>query len=344
MNRPLASLSLDLDNLWAYQMTHGDEEWHRHESYLDVVVPLLLEEVDRLGLTITVFVVGQDAAIRANGPALKAIADAGHEIGNHSFRHESWLHRYSDDELAAELANAEQAIEAATGRHPVGFRGPGYSLSPAVLRLLVERGYEYDCSTLPTFIGPLARRYYFRSTSFDAAQRAERRYLFGTWREGLRPLQPYWWQVGRDRLLEIPVTVMPLARLPFHISYVLYVAGRSPSLAQRYFAAGLRACQATGVEPSMLVHPLDLLGADDVQQLGFFPGMAMPGSVKRAVLRGCLERLAASFRVVPMREHARTISQRTDLVTKPSAAASPAGRATAKGHAPQTPEPEPSQR
>ena len=58
MTRPPASLSLDLDNLWAYQMTHGDEAWRAHGSYLDVAVPLLLDEMARLGLTITIFVVG----------------------------------------------------------------------------------------------------------------------------------------------------------------------------------------------------------------------------------------------------------------------------------------------
>jgi peptidoglycan/xylan/chitin deacetylase (PgdA/CDA1 family) len=329
VTRPLASLSLDLDNLWAYQMTHGDDAWRQHGSYLDVAVPLLLDEMAHLGLAITIFVVGQDAAIGANGVALKAIAEAGHEIGNHSFRHQSWLHRYSDDELATELADAEQAIEAVTGRRPVGFRGPGYSLSPAVLRLLVERGYEYDCSTLPTFIGPLARRYYFRSTSFDAEQRAERRYLFGTWREGLRPVRPYWWEVGVDRLLEIPVTVMPFTRMPFHISYVLYLAGRSPALARRYFAVGLRACRLAGVQPSLLLHPLDLLGADDVHELGFFPGMAMSGHAKREVLRACLEHFAGTFHVVPLREHARALSSRTNLATKPAASASPAGQQAA---------------
>jgi peptidoglycan-N-acetylglucosamine deacetylase len=326
--KPLASLSLDLDNLWAYQMAHGDEGWQRHPSYLDAVVPLLLDEMERFALTITIFVVGQDAAIDANGSLLRAIADAGHEIGNHSFHHEPWLHRYPEEQLAVELASAEQAIAAATGRRPVGFRGPGYSLSPDLLRLLVERGYAYDCSTLPTFIGPLARRYYFRSTNLDAEQRAARSYLYGPWRNGLAPIGPYWWNVGQRRLLEIPVTVMPFTRLPFHFSYVLYLAGRSTALARRYFAAGLRVCRATHVEPSLLLHPLDLLGADDVKELGFFPGMAMSGSAKRALLRDCLRLLTSAFRVVPLGEHAGTLAQRTDLRTRPCSAAAPDRRST----------------
>ena len=297
--------------------------WDRHASYLDIVVPLLLAEMDRSKVRITVFVVGQDAAIESNGPSLKSIAAAGHEIGNHSFRHQPWLHRYSDEELAAELDRAELAIEAATGVRTVGFRGPGYSLSPSVLRMLVDRAYEYDCSTFPTVIGPLARRYYFRSAQLDAQQREERQYLFGSWREGLRPLAPYWWEVGDERLLEIPVSVLPGARVPFHVSYILYLAGRSPTLAQRYFGAGLRACRLAGVEPSILLHPLDLLGADDVEALSFFPGMGMTGTSKRQVLRGCLDQLADRYDVVPMREHARAIVRRSGLRTMSSTAASP---------------------
>jgi peptidoglycan/xylan/chitin deacetylase (PgdA/CDA1 family) len=329
VTKPLASLSLDLDNLWSYQMTHGDPTWDRYDSFLDVVVPRFLEELARLDLRITVFIVGKDASIARNHDALRAIADAGHEIGNHSFRHQPWLHRYTRDEIDQELADAEAAIREATGRHTFGFRGPGYSLSPDVLSTLVARGYEYDCSTLPTLIGPLARRYYFRSAKLEAEQRAEREYLFGSWREGIRPLRPYWWQVGPDRLLEIPVTVLPYARVPFHASYVLYIAGRSPKYAVRYFSTALQVCRTRHVEPSILLHPLDFLGADDVDELAFFPGMEMTGAAKRPVVRSCLEVLAEKFDVVPMGEHAAAIKGRAKLDVVSSSRAEPAVSARA---------------
>src|SRR5438270_4437962 len=81
----IASLSLDLDNKWSYLKTHGDGGWEEFPSYLDAVVPRFLALLDRLGLRITVFVVGQDAALPKNRAALAAIGGAGHEIGNHSF-------------------------------------------------------------------------------------------------------------------------------------------------------------------------------------------------------------------------------------------------------------------
>ncbi len=320
--RRTASLSLDLDNLWAYQMTHGDPGWETYPSYLDVLVPMVLRVLDELGLTITFFIVGQDAALERNGAAIASISAAGHEIGNHSFRHQPWLHRYSRHEIDRELSDAEAAIEAVTGQHPIGFRGPGYSLSSDVLSVLVERGYRYDCSTLPTVIGPLARAYYFRSAKLTSEQRAERSHLFGSAREGLRPVKPYRWQVGSAQLLEIPVTTLPVARIPFHISYVLYAAGVSPQLGRHYFVNALRVCNARNVQPSILLHPLDFLGSDDVDALGFFPGMTMPGVTKRAVVKACLGELADRYDVVTMAGHAARIeSTTTALAVKPSARA-----------------------
>jgi peptidoglycan/xylan/chitin deacetylase (PgdA/CDA1 family) len=321
--KPLASLSLDLDNLWAYQMTHGDEGWDAYDSYLDALVPTVLALLAEQRLRITFFVVGRDAALDRNEKQIRSLSDAGHEIGNHSFRHQPWLHRYTPAEIDEELASAEAAIEAVTGQHPIGFRGPGYSLSADVLRVLVDRGYQYDCSTLPTVIGPLARRYYFRSAQLTPEQRAERSYLFGGFREGLRPLKPYHWQIDASRLLEIPVTTMPLTRIPIHVSYVLYLAGPAPALARQYFANALRLCRLTGVEPSILLHPLDFLGADDVDALGFFPGMGMTGERKRAVVVSCLEELSRQFRVVPLRDHAAALAVRGGLAVKPAAAATP---------------------
>ena len=139
--KPLASLSLDLDNEWSYLKTHGDVQWEALPSYLDVVVPRALDLLRSLDLTITFFVVGQDAALERNRDAIAALARAGHEIGNHSFKHEPWLHRYSEVDVRDELSSTEDALADVTGSVPIGFRGPGYSLSPTVLEVLVERGY-----------------------------------------------------------------------------------------------------------------------------------------------------------------------------------------------------------
>jgi len=297
---PICSLSVDLDNQWSYMKTHGDAGWESFPSYLDLVVPRILETLDRFGWKITFFIVGQDGALEKNREALQAIAAAGHEISNHSFNHEPWLHLYTKEQTVDEIARAEEAIEAATGQRPRGFRGPGYSLSRATLEALVERGYLYDASTLPTYLGPLARWYYFHTTKLSPEEKAQRKILFGGFNEGLRPLKPYLWNIGDRQLLEIPVTTMPILKMPFHFSYLLYIATYSPTIALLYFRSALALCRAMRVEPSLLLHPLDFLGGDDVPQLAFFPAMKLEARLKTDRLQRMLRLLGQRHHVAPM--------------------------------------------
>ena len=317
MIKRVASLSLDLDNLWSYMKIHGDSGWDQFPSYLDVVVPRFLQFLDTFSFRITVFVVGQDAAIESNQAALKMIADAGHEIANHSFHHEPWLHLYTPGEVAAEIDRADDAIEGATGRRPHGFRGPGYSLSETVLDTLLARGYRYDCSTFPTFIGPAARAYYFLRSGFDRSERSKRSNLFGSTRDGLRPLKPYRWALKEGTLIEVPVTTMPVIKAPFHFSYAHWLASFSEPVARTYFAGALRACDGAGVAPSLLLHPLDFLGGDDVSELSFFPGMDQPGERKMDRMHHLFETIAARYEIDTMEDFASRIAATSLPIRQP---------------------------
>jgi peptidoglycan-N-acetylglucosamine deacetylase len=307
--KPIASLSLDLDNQWSYMKIHGDPGWETFPSYLNLVVPRALAFLEQRELTITFFIVGQDAALEKNWQALRSIAAAGHEIGNHSFHHESWLHLYSEAEIEQEVAIAEQQIQQITGQHPYGFRGPGYSFSPAVLRVLARRGYAYDASTFPTFLGPLARAYYFMTSKLSKAEREKRKALFGSFKDGFQPLKPYQWHLDGNHLLEIPVTTLPIFKVPIHFSYVLYLSVFSPLLAVLYFRFALALCKLTGTQPSLLLHPLDFLGQEDVPELAFFPGMSLTSEKKLSVLSRVLGLLSQQFTVLPVGQHAQLISQ-----------------------------------
>jgi uncharacterized small protein (DUF1192 family) len=313
--KPTASLSLDLDNKWSYMKTHGDTGWDTFPSYLDRVVPRALDFLQTRNLKITFFIVGQDAALEKNREALGQIAPAGHEIGNHSFHHQPWLHLYSQPEIEDELAHAEDEIERVTGHRPRGFRGPGFSLSPATLNVLARRGYSYDASTFPTFLGPLARAYYFMTAKLTEEERRKRKALFGKLRDGLQPIKPYRWQVAGRTLIEIPVTTMPIFKVPVHVSYLLYLSVFSQALALRYFRTALKLCRLSGVQPSLLLHPLDFLGADDAQELSFFPAMKMPSEKKLHFVGEVLRTLTDNFNVLTLQHHAELASASTGLAT-----------------------------
>jgi len=300
----IASLSFDLDDKWAYLKTNGDPAWKSYPSYLELLVPRVLKVLLSHELRATFFIVGQDAAIDRNGALLRAIADAGHEIGNHSFLHDPWLHLYSQNDLTTEIQKAEDHIAQATGQRPVGFRGPGYSLSQATLRELIRRGYLYDATTFPTFLMPLVRRFYFSASNFSSEEKCRRKQLGGKMREGLRPNKPYFWNVEGQRLLEIPVTTLPGIKLPMHMSYLITLYQVSRKMALGYLDMGLWLCRLTGVEPSMVLHPTDFLGREDKQGLSIIPGMGLPLESKLEFASEVLDRLKAAFSVVTLRKHA----------------------------------------
>lgn len=311
--KPFATLSIDLDDVWTYLRTHGDAGWEDMPTYLDVVIPRVLDFMAGRRQALTWFVVGQDAALARNADLLGAIGTGGHEIGNHSFGHEPWLHRYGEPELDCEVARAEEAIGEATGRQPLGFRGPGYSLSAAALEVLARRGYRYDASTLPTFVGPVARALYFREARFGAEDRELRADLYGSFADARRPLAPYHWRVGSGTLLEVPVTTLPVLRTPVHMTYLLWLSELSPALAKGYWNAHLRLCRTAGLSPSVLLHSHDFAGRGDVDGMSFFPGFTVDPEVKLRRIDDYLDRLTATFDVVPIGRQVEALAARDDL-------------------------------
>lgn len=306
-----ASLSVDLDDLWAYQRTLGDAGWERKDSYLRRAVPRMLEAFGAAGCRTTVFVVGADAAREEGRELLQPIAALGHEVGNHSWSHCCWLHRGDREAIRHDLQRAETAIREATGQLPVGYRGPGFTWSQATLSVVAELGYRFDASLLPSFIGPLARRRLFAGVRLTDPERALRSDVFGSLSGGIRPNRPYRWRIADGRrLLEIPITTLPGLRLPFHQSYLCFLAQRSRRLARSYLKAGIMGCRVTGVEPTLLFHPLDWLGADEAPGLGSFPGMGLRVRDKLSLLMETLEMVRDSFEVETMGARAARLRDR----------------------------------
>lgn len=312
-DKPIASLSFDLDDKWSYMKTHGDRGWESFPSYLHVVIPRVLAFLAERQLKITFFIVGRDAASPKNHELLHSIYAAGHEIGNHSFSHEPWFHLYSDEQVESEVSRAEENIERIVGRKPVGFRGPGYSFTSATLRTLTKRGYLYDASSLPTFMGPLARAYYFMVSHLTQEESKQRAALFGSFRDGFRPIHAHRLRSSFGELIEIPVTTMPLFRMPIHFSYILYVSTCSRFAALAYFRLALGLCRITGTAPSLLLHPLDFLDTNDAPELGFFPAMAIAHERKMALIEDALDMYSSRYSVVPLEQHASYSAEQLKL-------------------------------
>jgi peptidoglycan/xylan/chitin deacetylase (PgdA/CDA1 family) len=80
--------------------------------------------------------------------SMKAIMQPGHhEVGLHGWIHErnSQLDGATEREL---LSRAAKALEAATGKRPVGMRTPSWDYSPSTIQIAKELGLLYDSSLM----------------------------------------------------------------------------------------------------------------------------------------------------------------------------------------------------
>ena len=165
-----------------------------------------------------------------------------------------------------------------------------------LLEVLEKRNYIFDASILPTYISPLMRQYYFWKSKLSKEEKESRKELFGSFKEGFYPLKPYSWEFrNKKKLLEIPVTTMPVFKIPFHQSYLIYISEYSNRLMKGYLRFSIFMCKMTRTPPSYLLHPLDLIGSDHVPELAFFPGMNIQSEKKLKIFEDAMKMLKKNF-------------------------------------------------
>ena len=294
-------LSIDMDNQWSYMKTHGDSGWDKYPSYFKVLIPTVIELLQEMEIPITFFLVGKDLEDDENVKAVEKITSNNYTVANHSFKHEPWMHTYNYDEINKEIQKTDYLLKNITGQKAIGFRGPGFSFSTDLFKVLIDNNYKYDASTLPTFIGPLARLYYFKTAKLSKEEQNKRKLLFGRATEGFRKNRPHMKKVEKDkRILEIPVTTYPIIRSPIHLSYLIYLYRVDIKLLNLYLDSAIFFLKTFCIPISFLLHPLDFLGGDSVKSLEFFPGMDLNTKEKLAVVQHVLKRLNQNFQIVDL--------------------------------------------
>lgn len=105
----------------------------------DAAVASILGTLDRLDVPATFFVTGQFA--RTYPDSVRAMADAGHPVGNHSDTHPSFPDS-TNAEIRAELARADTSISALTGDTTAPlFRFPFGDRTPLDIQVVNDAGY-----------------------------------------------------------------------------------------------------------------------------------------------------------------------------------------------------------
>jgi peptidoglycan-N-acetylglucosamine deacetylase len=303
---PLCAVSVDLDEIPCYAAIHGlsDLPETTVQAVYRHALPRLECLFDELNLRGTFFAIGRDLAEPHAAAAVRRLAEHGHEIANHTLDHRYDLVRLARAEIRAQIAEGSAAIERITGRAPLGFRAPGYTITDTVFELLAELGVQYDSSVFP------CAAYYVPKLAAINAYRAlgrPSRSIIDHPRVLSAPAEPY--RVGRPYnrrgagVLELPIGVTRDAtgRMPF--------IGTSLIWAGRYGARLLARAIAGRSLVNLELHGIDVADAelDGLQALrAHQPDLRRSAAAKLDILRAVIVTLReAGYEFVTLAEAAR---------------------------------------
>lgn len=108
-----------------------------------IAVPRIAKIWKHFGLRQTMFVPGW--CVEQYPAAIEALLEGGHEIAHHGWLHER-VNQLTPAQEEAVLVAGIEAIRAATGAAPAGYRCPSGAFSAHTLDLLVKHGLGYDAS------------------------------------------------------------------------------------------------------------------------------------------------------------------------------------------------------
>jgi peptidoglycan/xylan/chitin deacetylase (PgdA/CDA1 family) len=121
-------------------------------SWLDVMshqaygprtgVPRILRLLERRGVRATFFIPGYTAE---RWPAVvRAVRDAGHEIGHHGYLHEGARSAPDEATEEARLLRGLEALDRVARVRPIGYRAPMWELSYRLPAVLASHGFRYE--------------------------------------------------------------------------------------------------------------------------------------------------------------------------------------------------------
>ena len=253
----LCAVSVDLDEIPNYFQIHGLEApASASTAVYDVAIDRLAAMAKDARMPLTLFAIGRDLGRAEAAARLRRAREGGHEIANHSLDHRYDLTKLDRGGIEAQIRGGAEAIHAAVGEMPIGFRAPGYTITDEVFDVLRDLGVKYDSSVFPCPAYWAAKT---AAIALIAARGRTSRSVVDRPSVLLAPTRPYfagapYWRRG-EKMLELPVQVTRGLRLPF-IGTSITLAGPS--------RARLLAKMCVG-EPlvNLELHGIDVLDAGD---------------------------------------------------------------------------------
>lgn len=188
----LVSIGVDVDAVAGWLGSYGGEDSpddiSRGLFAGEVGSMRLLKLFEKHNIKTTWFIPGHSAETFPE--QMKAVADAGHEIGLHGYSHENPIAMTPEQEEAV-LDKSIELLTKLAGKAPTGYVAPWWEFSNVTNELLLKKGIKYDHSLMHNDFTPYYVRVGDSWTKIDYSQEPK------TW---MKPLQR---GVETD-LIEIP--------------------------------------------------------------------------------------------------------------------------------------------
>lgn len=146
------AFTVDVEDFYqvsAFEREIPRETWSDFESRVERSALRMLELLAAHDVHATFFILGWTA--QQHPQLVQAIADAGHEVGSHSFWHRL-VYSQTPDEFRADLRQSRDVLEQIVGRPVTTYRAPSFSITGKSLwarEILVEEGFTCDSSVFP---------------------------------------------------------------------------------------------------------------------------------------------------------------------------------------------------
>lgn len=259
-----------------------DREWDN----MEVSSKLLWELfgiLENNGIKATWFVVGEDLMNPQYNQFFSELILRGHEIGNHSMSHKRNFNLLSYQDKIAEIVQCHRIIEK-IGYNPVGFRAPYFLWDASIMKILGDLKYSYDSSVFPCPAYPL----------INSIKNAMNGKLFAddkVYRNQCFHASSV--KCVNNDIVEIPVSVSPVFKLPLHASYSLTLPYE---MAQKYTDYQINKYKKNNRPFVYVIHLNDICPKEYFKSCEF--KLYIPHQKRVAFLKWVCNKISRSFKTI----------------------------------------------
>lgn len=296
-------IHIDLDGSWTI-LKHLGHPWDaklEKDIVFDTGLPRIVEFLDKYRIKGTFFCIGHDLEHPKRSEALYQLAAKGHELANHTYSHVEGFGLLTREQQRTEIDKTDLLLREVSGNKPIGFRAPNYEIDEGILQMLIQSGYVYDSSVLPsTVIVPFRMAHYLSSEKKTSSLYLGNPHNWSAPRTPYHPCMTKIYTRGLTPILEFPVSVTPFLRFPVHLSYLrLYSLVK---LARWIFKRTLLWYVKQHIPFLFLLHLSDLADPDREKPIRNQIGNSLSVAQRMALLDECLLLIRSHTHISTMRD------------------------------------------